>query len=651
MTFIRQWSSRRLVSFVIVLVVCLDSGLTFSQNPPESAPKAPDIIAYLTGTINWYRGTVVEQQIGNEPGDIRFLDDNRRISSQIVWLAFDFARLEEQTESTQPKGSQAQDQANSPSRHQRLIQAAANADQQVEQSQNELRSLRQELETAPKRMRPSLDSQIAEAQSELAFRQARRDALRNMLQFAAETSTSGTGATGLWAQIEELARSVPDALSDAEGTLPEQNTAEKISERTSLSANTQQPSGIWGLAADVLKLSRKVRALDEQIRSTDQLMQAAKQLRAPLAANLRGLIESGDQLANQPPSRDPTVLAQQKKQLDTLTAQFKQSSAGLLPLRKQGILLNLYKRTLANWRAAVSNEYGNRMQSFLVRLGIFVIIIALVFAAGKVWRRAILRYVQETRRRYQFLLFGKIMIWIAVSAIIAFTFTTELGSVATFAGLLTAGVAVAMQNVLLSVAGYFFLIGKYGIRIGDRVQIAGVTGEVVDIGLVRLHLLELASGGTDAQPSGRVVAFSNSIVFQPTSGVFKQIPGTSFIWHEVSITFSPESNYRIVQERITTAVDVALKDHREGMERQMRHMEQTLHSISAIELRPKTRLHFTASGIEVTVRFPVEQQNAADIDDRVMRELNAAIEQEPKLKLVGSGMLTLRTDLSTPASS
>ena len=84
------------------------------------------------------------------------------------------------------------------------------------------------------------------------------------------------------------------------------------------------------------------------------------------------------------------------------------------------------------------------------------------------------------------------------------------------------------------------------------------------------------------------------------------------------------------------------------MERQTRHMEQTLSSIHTIELMPKTRLHFTATGIEVTVRFPVALQNAAEIDDRVMRELYAAIEQEPKLKLVESGRPTLRTDLSTP---
>ncbi len=645
MTFIPPWTGRRLVSFVTVFVVCLCSGLTFSQNPPEGASKTPAIISYLTETIHWYRGTVVEQQIANEPSDITFADDNRRISGQIVRLAFDFARLEEQRQSQRPKGKQTQDQGNALSQNQRLLQAMTNADQQVEHSQNALQSLRQKLESTPQKMRPPLESLIAETQSELAFRQARRDALRNILQFTTVASNHGAGAASLRAQIEELVRLVPDVLSSAEGAQPEQTTNVKPSGNLSSSVNRQQPSGIWGVAADLLQLSRKVHTLDQQIRSTDQLMQAAKRLREPLLANLRGLIQSGDQLANQPPSPDLTVLGQQKNQLDALTAQFKQSSAELLPLNKQGILLNLYKQTLANWRDTVHKEYRDKLQSFLVRLAVLLIVIALVFAAGEVWRRAILRYIQETRRRYQFLLLGKIMIWIAVGVIIALTFTTELGSVATFAGLITAGVAVAMQSVILSIAGYFFLIGKYGIRVGDRVQISGVTGEVVDIGLVRLHLLELGQNGTEAQPSGRVVAFANSVVFQPNAGVFKQIPGASFVWHVVSLTFSPESNYRLIQERIETAMDKALKDHRAEMERQMRHMEQTLSSIHTIALMPKTSLRFTASGIEVTVHFPVALQNAAEIDDRVMRELYAAIEQEPKLKLVGSG--TLRTDLST----
>jgi small-conductance mechanosensitive channel len=640
--------NRRLLIFTTFLVMCLGGSLALSENPPMGAPKDTDIVAYLTETISWYRETAVQQQIADEPGDIAVLDDNRRISSQIVRFAFDFARLVEQNESMHSKGTQTQEQADVPSQYQRLIQRVAKVDQQVEQLQTEIQSLRQNLKTTPEKKRQALESLIGQTQSELAFHQAHRDALREILQFTTGASANSVGGADLRAQIEELARSVPAALSGADDTSPEQNMAGQTSGKIPPSGNRQQPLGIWGLAGDLFRLSRKGHTLDQQIQSADHLMQTAKQLRGPLVANLRSLIQSGDQLTNQPPSSDPTILGQQKKQMNALTAEFKQTSAGLSPLRKQGILLNLYKTTLTNWRAAVRNEYHDEIRKFLVRLGLLVMIIAGVFAVGAAWRRAIFRYVHETRRRYQFLLFRKIVIWIAVGAIIAFTFVTELGSVATFAGLLTAGVAVALQNVILSVAGYFFLIGKYGIRVGDRIQIGGVTGEVVDIGLVRFHLLELGSGGTDAQPSGRVVAFSNSVVFQPTAGVFKQIPGTSFVWHEISLTFSPEGNYRMIQDRITTAVDAALKDHREEMERQMRHMEQTLNSISAIELRPRTLLHTAASGIEVTVRFPVGLQNAADIYDRVMREIYAAIEQEPKLKLVGSGMPTLRTDIATP---
>ena len=636
--------NRRLFLLAIFLIVYLCASQAFPQNPPESVPKAANIVDYLSETIDWYRGMTVEQQIADAPGDVTFLNENRRNSSEIVRLPFDFARLVAR-KSTEPKGDQAQEQTGAPSQSQRLIQAAAKADKQVEQSQNELEALRQKMATTPTRGRPALESLIAETQSELAFRQARRDALRQILQFSAGTKAGGTD---LKTQIEELARSVPAALSGTDEASPEKRSTEQTSAKVSSSGSRQQASGIWGLVADLFRLSRKESTLGQRIQSTDHLMLITKQLREPMVGNLRNLIQSGDQLADQVSPGGPAAVAQQKKQLDALTAQFKETSSGLLPLAKQRILLNLYKTTLINWRDAVRREYRDVLRSFLIRLGSLILIIAAVFAMGAAWRRAILRYVQETRRRYQFLLFRKVVIWIAVGAIIAFTFVTELGSVATFAGLLTAGLAVALQNVILSVAGYFFLIGKYGIRVGDRVQIAGVTGEVVDIGIVRFHLLELGSGGEDAQPSGRVVAFSNSIVFQPASTVFRQIPGTSFVWHEISLTFSPEGNYRMIQERITNAVDIALKDHSDELERQMRHMEQTLNAISSIELRPRTRLHMTASGIEVTVRFPVGLQNAADIDDRVMGEIYAAIDQEPKLKLIGSGTATLRTDISTP---
>jgi small-conductance mechanosensitive channel len=91
---------------------------------------------------------------------------------------------------------------------------------------------------------------------------------------------------------------------------------------------------------------------------------------------------------------------------------------------------------------------------------------------------------------------------------------------ATYFGLLTAGIAVALQHVILASAGYLLLVGKRGIRVGDRVQISGVTGEIMDIGLLQFQLREF---DLETQRfTGHVATFSNSLVFvSPATGLVK----------------------------------------------------------------------------------------------------------------------------------
>jgi small-conductance mechanosensitive channel len=162
-----------------------------------------------------------------------------------------------------------------------------------------------------------------------------------------------------------------------------------------------------------------------------------------------------------------------------------------------------------------------------------------------------------------------------------------------------------------------------------------VTGEVVDIGLVRMQVMELGGSAADT-PTGRVVAFSNSIVFQPTAGLFKQIPGTNFVWHEVSLTLAGDSDFQAVRERLLKGVDAALADFHEEMQRQNQAMERNLIAAPVDGLRPKVHLRLTSEGLEALVRFPVDFQHAGEIDERVMSELLRALDEEPQLKLAGS---------------
>jgi small-conductance mechanosensitive channel len=295
------------------------------------------------------------------------------------------------------------------------------------------------------------------------------------------------------------------------------------------------------------------------------------------------------------------------------------------------VLLSQYRNNLTNWREMTERQYREAIRALGMRLLIFGALLAVVFAGAELARRAVLRYVPDARRRWQLLLLRKIVLWALVVAIAASTFATELGSLATFAGLITAGLAVAMQSVLVSVVGYFFLIGKYGVRIGDRVQIGTVTGEVIDLGLVRMHLMELGGQG-QMSPTGRVVAFANSIIFQASGGLFKQIPGVNLAWHDITLSLPPGADHAAMKNKLAEAVTNVIQDYREDIVRQTQEIQKTGSLKAAGEPLPQVQLRFAASGVDAVVRYPVQLQHAAEIDERVSRELLSVISaQEPPM--------------------
>jgi small-conductance mechanosensitive channel len=639
----------------LIVIVTLVLGATygraqFNSNAsgqaaqPAAAESPGDIISFLNQTIVWSRQLTAEQQLVNEPSDALFLNDSRQLANQVVRLAFDYARSRAQALANQGgAGGTSQSQA-APSQYQRLIDSANKADQQVKSLQKELDGFHQQLLAASGRKRTTLLAVISETEGELELFQTRRDTLRNMLQFAATTTSSGVGSGNLPSQVEELARTVPAAAAGGK-EVPETNPSSGNSASPTAVASRERkeaPTGILSLATDLFSLRRKVSALDDNLRQTDALVQTAKNLRAPLVAKVRELTQKGDDVAGQPDSQDPKVLAQQRKDLDSLTTQFKQVSASLLPLGKQAILLDVYKRGTTNWRNAVESQYQAELKGLLLRLGALGLILGVVLGVSELWKRATFRYITDTRRRYQFLLIRRIVLWSLIAIIVATAFASELGAITTFAGLMTAGIAVALQNVILSIAGYFFLIGKYGVRVGDRVNINGVTGDVVDIGLVRLQMMEMTSGPAPL-PTGRVVAFSNAVVFQAGSGMFKQIPGTNFLWHEITLTLDPKTNYRQVEQRMMEAVNKVFAEYRDKMEMQRRNVERSLNSTIAA-FAPESRLHLTQTSLEVVIRYPVDMANAGEIDNRVTRAILEALELHPNLRAQVSAGPSIKTE-------
>ena len=578
----------------------------------------------------------MEEQIATDPGDMLYVNDNRQTASEALRLGFDFARADAQLLAGQ---GAAEVQPAAAGRQAALVQAARDADAEVQQTKAELESNKSSLPGARGSRRKKLLAEIDELQSELKLAQSRSKNLHDILQFVG--GASGISSS-LSQQIDQLERSLPEleaggvksTSAQTKASAPDSTAAGGAATRM---ANRPQPSGILDLVEELFSLTHRMNIIDNRTQATDALAQAAQKLRAPVLTNLVAIAQRGQEAAKQADVSGPDQLKQLKDQLDALNANFEQASTVALPLAKQRILFDLYRSNLARWRSAIKDEYSANLQRLLFRLFIFGIVIAVIVALGQMWRRTVFRYVHDPRRRYQFLLLRRIILWVAVAIAIAFALATQIGSIATFAGLITAGIAVALQNVILAIAGYFFLIGKYGVRVGDRVQISGVTGDVIDIGLIRLHMMEVGGAESDRQPTGRVVAFSNAVVFQPTASLFRQIPGTSFVWHQVSLVLAPESDYALAEKRLLGAVEKVYAGYREKIERQHREMERTLGVVVPMP-KPRSLLRLTQTGLEVVIRYPVEIESANEIDDRIIRELLRSLEEPPRLKLVGTGI-------------
>jgi small-conductance mechanosensitive channel len=498
----------------------------------------------------------------------------------------------------------------------------------VTEIQSELDQVSRDLEqTTDPATRPTLAARHDKLVAELNLAKARQDVLQNLADF----STDNAGPEGLLQKINDLENSIGDQAAPQPAGAPKPAASAAVADPQSF---RPESAGLLGLVTEMFSLSQRMSELKKLAQVTATLQQGNQKLRDPIRNEFRDASRRSDALRQAGDSNDPKALDAQRQELETLTARFQLLAGTGVPLSKQNAFLETTHASLLDWRTSLGQTYSRVLRTLLVRLGAMLLATVIVLLISIGWRRATFRYVHDARRRRQFLLIRRLVIGGIIVIIIVAGIVTELSTLATFAGIITAGIAVALQTVILSGVAHFFFMGRYGVRVGDRVTISGITGDVIDIGVFRLYLLELAGKPTDLQPTGRIVVFSNSVLFQP-SAFFKQIPGADYNWHELALTLSPDSDYHLAEQRLLGAVQAVYGEYRQSIEQQHAGLRDSIKA-QMPKPEPEGRLRFVDAGLEFVVRFPVEIRRAADIDDRMTRKLLDTIANEPKLKLVAT---------------
>jgi hypothetical protein len=510
-----QARRRSLCALLVAAMLVLGAAPTSTPVPAGDRIAPGDVLTALNQTLDWYRqARIVMRSVSSAGGGILFSRDDEQIALRLLARAFDTARAQatliaaDASRTPDPTGT-------------RPVNARARLEAEMRRHEADVAQLQQQLRTTPARARPPLEGKLTAARRRLELDRARLEVMAKLQ--AGGASLAGDDPEGdLTRQIETLHDAVPE-LSASNGRTPEPSIA-----------SVETSSGAWSAVRRLLALQRSRQSLDDLegatsalTRNVDDALKTARSALPSTVARLRELTRDPDDPA--PAAGAATAgpappAADVEREFQALLQRGKLLAGVLIPLHDESALAHRFADDLRGWRRTLDRQSLQLLQEIAIDLLGVLVAIAVILIAAALWRVAVTRYVGDGYRRRLLMTARNVLVMTAIVLVVIFHFTTELTALVTALGFAAAGIAFALQNVILALAGYFSMVAPNGIRVGDRVSLQGpfgyVHGEVLDIGFVRIRLREL--GGDPPQPTGRLVVFSNSVVF--TGSFFKETP-------------------------------------------------------------------------------------------------------------------------------
>ncbi len=170
-------------------------------------------------------------------------------------------------------------------------------------------------------------------------------------------------------------------------------------------------------------------------------------------------------------------------------------------------------------------------------VAVLVVLLLRRLLLGVVWRR-----VDDVRVQYQWKKVSAYVAFLLASMLLAWIWFRHFSALATYLGLLSAGIAIALREPLVNLAGWSFLIWRRPFEVGDRIQVGDQAGDVIDIRIFQFTLLEIGNWVAADQSTGRVVHIPNGRVF--SASIANYTRGFQYIWNEIPVLVTFESDWR-----------------------------------------------------------------------------------------------------------
>jgi small-conductance mechanosensitive channel len=233
-----------------------------------------------------------------------------------------------------------------------------------------------------------------------------------------------------------------------------------------------------------------------------------------------------------------------------------------------------------------------------------VVLTVLIFLVQWIVKRILLRSVNKIQSSQTARYNWRKTISYATNALafvgIAFLWSNQFGSFATFLGLLSAGLAIAFKDPIVNMAGWYYIVFRKPFKVGDRVEVDKHVGDVVDISLYEFRVVEIGNWVNGDQSTGRILHIPNMRVFSSVIGNYNAL--VDYIWDETEVNITYDSNWRKAKELLQ---EILLKHAPQIYE----HAEEELKALSGeffiqnTKLTPTVYTNVMEHGITLSLRY------------------------------------------------
>jgi small-conductance mechanosensitive channel len=247
-----------------------------------------------------------------------------------------------------------------------------------------------------------------------------------------------------------------------------------------------------------------------------------------------------------------------------------------------------------------------------------VVGVLLIHAAFRVLEQTLPQRFGRADARYRVRKFVVFSGYFSILVFLVFVFEDRLGRLSFALGVVGAGVAVALQDVLASLAGAFSIGFSRLYAVGDRVQIGDTRGDVIDIGLLRTTLLETGNWVSGDLYNGRIVRIPNSTVLKGI--VFNYSQGFRFVWDEIKVVFTSASDCQIAREMLLRVAKDAIGEYLVEAQASWKRISDNFRSENP-PLEPTAALVVDAGSLEFTVSYVVDYTKRTAMKDQLFTKI------------------------------